>query len=213
MEKNAAAGRTPSSLPLSTPPPSSLSLSSPELAPLSPVHANSLHDAKSLNMKSEPTNFNLPPSYTEDARANNSIPRGLTTDNSLGDQRSERYISGGNCFHNAFNTMCVLIGEERLTMELSMETAVTSGTLDAIRERMKSMQLAAAAGNPDTESRPNIYMNDMVNQGFSDQVHHAPEHSNLEHPVRSGVLPMDEKALSGLQARMERLKSGTLEPL
>ncbi|XP_024030608.1 protein MOR1 [Morus notabilis] len=184
MEKNAAAGRTPSSLPLSTPPPSSLSLSSPELAPLSPVHANSLNDAKSLNMKSEPTNFNLPPSYTEDARANNSIPRGLTTDNSLGDQRSERYISG-----------------------------VTSGTLDAIRERMKSMQLAAAAGNPDTESRPNIYVNDMVNQGFSDQVHHAPEHSNLEHPVRSGVLPMDEKALSGLQARMERLKSGTLEPL
>lgn len=184
MEKNAAAGRTPSSLPLSTPPPSSLSLSSPELAPLSPVHTNSLNDAKSLNVKSEPTSFNLPPSYMEDGRANNTIPRGLTTENSFGDQRNERYISG-----------------------------VTSGTLDAIRERMKSMQLAAAAGNPDSESRPNIYMNDNVNQGFSDQVHHAPEQASSENPVRSGVLPMDEKALSGLQARMERLKSGTLEPL
>lgn len=184
MEKNAAAGRTPSSLPLSTPPPSSLSLSSPELAPLSPVHTNSLNDAKSLNVKSEPTSFNLPPSYMEDGRANNTIPRGLTTENSFGDQRNERYISG-----------------------------VTSGTLDAIRERMKSMQLAAAAGNQDSESRPNIYMNDNVNQGFSDQVHHAPEQASLENPVRSGVLPMDEKALSGLQARMERLKSGTLEPL
>lgn len=31
-------------------------------------------------------------------------------------------------------------------------------------------------------------------------------------PVHSGVLPMDEKALSGLQARMERLKSGSIDP-
>ena len=75
------------------------------------------------------------------------------------------------------------------------------------------MQLAAAGGNLDTESRPNIYMNEDVNQGFSDQVHRASEHANMENPVRSGVLPMDEKALSWLQARMERLKSGTLEPL
>lgn len=218
MEKNAAAGRTPSSLPLSTPPPSSLSLSSPELAPLSPVHTNSLNDAKSLNVKSEPTSFNLPPSYMEDGRANNTIPRGLTTENSFGDQRNERYISGGNrlffLYFFLFFPFCfIFVGKERLIIELSMETAVTSGTLDAIRERMKSMQLAAAAGNPDSESRPNIYMNDNVNQGFSDQVHHAPEQASSENPVRSGVLPMDEKALSGLQARMERLKSGTLEPL
>lgn len=96
MEKNAAAGRTPSSLPLSTPPPSSLSISSPEFAPLSPVHTNSLNDAKSLNMKSEPTNFNLPPSFTEDNRASNVVTsRGLTTENSMVDQRNERYISGG----------------------------------------------------------------------------------------------------------------------
>ncbi|KAH7538364.1 hypothetical protein FEM48_Zijuj03G0191700 [Ziziphus jujuba var. spinosa] len=159
MEKNAAAGRTPSSLPLSTPPPSSLSISSPEFAPLSPVHTNSLNDAKSLNMKSEPTNFNLPPSFTEDNRA------------------------------------------------------ITGGTLDAIRERMKNMQLAAAAGNLDTESRSLMYMNDNINQGLSVQIHRATENANVENPIQSGVLPMDEKALSGLQARMERLKSGTIEPM
>ncbi|XP_030501209.2 protein MOR1 [Cannabis sativa] len=198
MEKNAAAGRTPSSLPLSTPPPSALSLPSPEFTPLSPVHTNSLNDAKSLNVKSDLTNFNLPPSYVEDGRANNSISsRGHAMENTFADQRNERYLAG-----------------------------VTSGTLDAIRERMKSMQLAAAGVNHETESRPNVYMNDDMNHGFSEQVHHhqqqqqqhqhhhaSSEHANIDNPIRSNVLPMDEKALSGLQARMERLKSGTLEPL
>ncbi|KAI5348677.1 hypothetical protein L3X38_001564 [Prunus dulcis] len=177
MEKNAAAGRTPSSLPMPTPPPASLNVSSPEFAPLSPVHTNSLVDLKSLNVKSEPTSFNLPPSYTEENRLNNAT-RGLT-ENSMVDQRNERYISG-----------------------------VTSGTLDAIRERMKSMQLAASAGNLDQETRPLMYVSDNVNQAVSGQIPRASEN-----PLQSGVLPMDERALSGLQARMERLKSGTIEPL
>ncbi|BFG14545.1 hypothetical protein CerSpe_008190 [Prunus speciosa] len=177
MEKNAAAGRTPSSLPMPTPPPASLSVSSPEFAPLSPVHTNSLVDSKSLNVKSEPTSFNLPPSYTEENRLNNAT-RGVT-ENSMVDQRNERYISG-----------------------------VTSGTLDAIRERMKSMQLAASAGNLDQETRPLMYVSDNVNQVVSGQIPRASEN-----PLQSGVLPMDERALSGLQARMERLKSGTIEPL
>lgn len=92
MERNAAAGRTPSSLPLSTPPPASMN-SSPDFAPLSPVHTNSLTEAKSLNVKPEPTNFTLPPSYTEDNRIVTS--RGPTPDYSLGDQRNDKYISGG----------------------------------------------------------------------------------------------------------------------
>ncbi|KAM1232436.1 hypothetical protein ACFX13_042991 [Malus domestica] len=175
MEKNAAAGRTPSSLPMPTPPPATLNASSPEFAPLSPVHTNSLVDSKSLNVKSEPTSFNLPPSYTEEYRLNNA--RGLT-ENSLVDQRNERYIG------------------------------VTNGTLDAIRERMKSMQLAAAAGNPDQETRPLMYANDNINQSLSGQIPRASEN-----PLQSAVHPMDERALSGLQARMERLKSGTIEPL
>lgn len=85
---------------------------------------------------------------------------------------------------------------------------MTSGTLDAIRERMKSMQLAAASGNLDSEARPLMYVNDNQNQGLSDQINRVSENT-----LQSGVLPMDEKALSGLQARMERLKSGPIEPL
>lgn len=94
MEKNAAAGRTPSSVPLSTPPPSSLTLSSPKLAPLSPVHTNSLNDSKSQNTRVEPTTFSS--SFSDDERTGNATPRGPTFDHQqfLGDQRSDRL--GGN---------------------------------------------------------------------------------------------------------------------
>ncbi|KAK7828805.1 protein mor1 [Quercus suber] len=91
-----------SSLPMSTPPPSALTISSPEFAPLSPVHTNALNDAKSLNIKSDPTNFNLPPSYTEDNRAMNALTyRGITSENSFGDQRNDRFITGGNLYYFA----------------------------------------------------------------------------------------------------------------
>ncbi|GMP72553.1 hypothetical protein CsSME_00030538 [Camellia sinensis var. sinensis] len=186
MEKNAAAGRTPSSLPMPTPPPAAINLSSPKFAPLSPVLTNSLSDAKSLNTKVEPTNFSLPPSYVEDERV-----RGLTSDNSelrqyLGEQRNDNFPPG--------------------------VTAVTSGTLDAIRERMKSIQLAAATGNNlDSGNRPLMHINGNLAHALSNS--HAQDRANADNTVQSGVLPMDEKALSGLQARMERLKSGSLEPL
>jgi cytoskeleton-associated protein 5 len=52
------------------------------------------------------------------------------------------------------------------------EIAVTSGTLDAIIERMRSMQLAAAAENQDAGSRPLMSMNDNLNHGFSSQIPH-----------------------------------------
>ncbi|GAY33790.1 hypothetical protein CUMW_008030 [Citrus unshiu] len=141
MEKNAAAGRTPSSVPMATPPPAALD--------------NRIGGAIASKV--------LPP------------------ENPLSDQRNERF-------------------------------GVTSGTLDAIRERMKSMQLAAAAGNPDPGNRPLINMNDNVNNGLSSQSR-SSDRASVENPAQGSVLPMDEKALSGLQARMERLKSGTIEPL
>jgi cytoskeleton-associated protein 5 len=78
---------------------------------------------------------------------------------------------------------------------------------------MKSMQLAAATGNPDSGSRPLMSMNENLNNGLSSQILRVPDSTGMENPLHSGVLPMDEKALSGLQARMERLKSGSLEPL
>ncbi|MCD7457741.1 Protein MICROTUBULE ORGANIZATION 1 [Datura stramonium] len=187
MEKNAAAGRTPSSVPMPTPPPSSLNLSSPKFGPLSPVNTNPLNDAKSVNNKVEPSHFSLPPSYGEDDRGGNALPsRGLSSEHlelrqQFGEQRNDRLPSG-----------------------------VTSGTLEAIRERMKSISLATTAGNVDPINRPLMSMNGNLGHVVSNQ---APgtEHSSVENTLQSGVLPMDEKALSGLQARMERLKSGSME--
>ncbi|KAJ8545561.1 hypothetical protein K7X08_018144 [Anisodus acutangulus] len=188
MEKNAAAGRTPSSVPMPTPPPSSLNLSSPKFGPLSPVNTNPLNDAKSVNNKVEPSHFSLPLSYGEDDRGGNAFPsRGLSSEHlelrqQLGEQKNDRLPSG-----------------------------VTSGTLEAIRERMKSISLATTAGNTDpSNNRPLMSMNSNINHVVSRQ---APGtgHSSVENTIQSGVLPMDEKALSGLQARMERLKSGSME--
>lgn len=110
MEKNTAAGRTPSSVPLATPPPAALNASSPEFAPLSPVHSNSLNDAKSLNVKSETANFSLPPSYAEENRTAAISTRGLSAENTLGDQRSERFTGGGITITSLFSTsqFCIL---------------------------------------------------------------------------------------------------------
>ncbi|XP_022036003.1 protein MOR1 [Helianthus annuus] len=174
MEKNAAAGRTPSSVPMPTPPPSALNLPSPKFAPLSPVHTNSLNDGKSVNTKMDPTSFSLPPSYAEDdmSSSRGQIPV----------QSDDRFPSG-----------------------------VSSGTLDAIRERMKSIQLASA-GNPEPANQPMMQMN--VSNEDHESGQPTDEVSAVNpNPVHSGVLPMDEKALSGLQARMERLKSGSMDPL
>ncbi|KAF6163136.1 hypothetical protein GIB67_025000 [Kingdonia uniflora] len=162
MEKNAASGRTVSSLPLATPPP--IAVSSPNLAPLSPIRSKSLNETIQSRGLEEPT-------FDQSQLGQRML-----------DERNERYPSG-----------------------------VTSGTLDAIRERMKSIQLAAAAGNPDPGNRPLMCLNGNVGNGFQSQL---PDHFNQEHRSgQTGIIPTDERALSGLQARMERLKSGTIEPL
>ena len=77
-------------------PSASLIVSSPEFAHLSPVHTNSINDSKSLSAKSETTNLNLLPAYTEDNRTGNAINMSLAPQNALTDQRNERFISGGN---------------------------------------------------------------------------------------------------------------------
>lgn len=71
---------------MATPPPAVLNVSSPKFAPLSPVHTNSLGDAKSLNVKAEPTNFSLPPSYGEDRVVHPMSLRG-SFDVSMADKR------------------------------------------------------------------------------------------------------------------------------
>lgn len=46
---------------------------------------------------------------------------------------------------------------------------------------------------------------------FLSQIPLASEHGGAENTLQGGVRPVDEKALPGLQARMERLKGGLLE--
>eukprot|EP01018_Ginkgo_biloba_P025074 Gb_07660 [translate_table: standard] len=192
MEKNAAAGRTPSSMPISTPPPVSPSLSSPKFAPPSPLNGK-LHTARldntSSNLRSSPEN------------ADNDVPLSGTTDQS--DLKKLSYI---RTLENRDENNNVSGGETK-------SNVAPLGTLDAIRERMKSIQAAAAAGN--VESGPLMsYSNGSLpafSRTFVSQVVDSPRQDTLAQS--GGVPPMDEKALSGLQARMERLKSGAIEPL
>lgn len=97
MEKNSAAGRTPSSVPLSTPPPAALNLS-PRYGPLSPVNSNPLNDSRNLNTGGEPTNFTLPPSYAEDDRHVNAISPKVSSYDPSGlqeESRNDRLPTGG----------------------------------------------------------------------------------------------------------------------
>ncbi|VAH81229.1 unnamed protein product [Triticum turgidum subsp. durum] len=155
VEKNAAAGRTPSSLPLSTPPPIA-SIPSPKFAP-SPVHTKSISSKTDCN---EDGAFRV--QGDSDLRLQS-------------DQQTDRFQS-------------------------------SAGTLDALRERMKSIQAAAVGGNFDVaQTRPLSSMNGNALHGGA-RVDGEPQ-------TQSNIPPMDERALSGLQARMERLKSGSMEPL
>lgn len=81
---------------------------------------------------------------------------------------------------------------------------------------MKSIQLAAAAGVPEPGYGPGplMHINGHITHGTTGQFPRSTDQAaNAENAMPSGVLPLDEKALSGLQARMERLKSGSIEPL
>ncbi|KAM0848085.1 hypothetical protein ACQ4PT_054595 [Festuca glaucescens] len=156
VEKNAAAGRTPSSLPLSTPPPIA-SIPSPKFAP-SPVHT------KSINSKTD---------------CNEDDPFRVQGDSDIRLQSTEQQT-------DRFQS--------------------SAGTLDALRERMKSIQAAAVGGNFDgAHTRPLASMNG--------NVLHGGTRLDGEPQTQSNIPPMDERALSGLQARMERLKSGSMDPL
>ncbi|XP_072953995.1 protein MOR1-like isoform X1 [Typha angustifolia] len=165
MEMNAGAGRTPSTLPMSTPPPLA-TLQSPKFAHVSPV------PTKSFNYKPEKANANEV--YANEPAAPFRGQVGSSDFRSqLTDDRNDRYPS--------------------------------SGTLHAIRERMKSIQAATTTVNMDARPQSLAYSNGGVPHG-KDRMDSAPQ-------TNANTLPMDEKALSGLQARMRRLKSGCSEPL
>ncbi|XP_066312782.1 protein MOR1 isoform X1 [Miscanthus floridulus] len=156
VEKNAAAGRTPSSLPLSTPPPIA-AIPSPKFAP-SPVHT------KSIGSKTD---------YNEDNASGETQP--FRGQGDATDQQTDRYQT-------------------------------SAGTLDALRERMKSIQAAAIGHFDGAQARPLASMN-------GSNMLHGGTRLDGEPQQQSNIPPMDERALSGLQARMERLKSGSMESL
>ncbi|KAG9440986.1 hypothetical protein H6P81_016840 [Aristolochia fimbriata] len=193
MEKNAAAGRTPSSLPMPTPPPVASTLSSPKYAPLSPVHTKSVISPKS------------------DTTTNSNGMKSVFPDDDSGGAPPVATMHSSVFYHSDMRQHPMT--EDR-DDRFPSATAVTTGTLDAIRERMRSIQAAAAAGNTDGGNRPGPFGNGSMMQPLSHGIAatDATDNSGSENiSMQTTILPMDEKALSGLQARMERLKSGSVE--
>ncbi|CAN6462652.1 unnamed protein product [Victoria cruziana] len=185
MENNAAAGRTPSSLPISTPPPVSLMHSSPKLAPLSPVHA------KLQNIKTEIPNTN--PQASRDAVESGRDMVGSPNKNVDHSDSREQYEVNERCIPAA---------------------VASGGGLDALKERMKSIQAAVAAGVSEGGSRSQMPPNGSITNSIQDsQLGYGLDSQSSDTSIQCTVLPMDEKALSGLQARMERLKSGSADIL
>lgn len=181
MEKNAAAGRTPGSLPMVTPPPVTSPIhTSPKLAPLSPLNTRLQAMRLDSSMGSQ---------FQEvDEYANGSGLSGYTTD--FKKDTHARSFSGSH-------ETAVHLGDGNMNFMAPMP-----GTLDAIRKRMKSIQ-AANAGKPPTVGQYTNGWNPTVASRAADFPSTEP---TLQ--VSEENHPLEDKALSGLQARMERLKSG-----
>lgn len=194
IEKNSAAGRTPSSVPISTPPPvSSPSYTSPKLAPPSPLNERLQMlrvDQNSANLTSCQEDVDRSVSGVTHAGAFN--------------QHDSRKLSHIRFLAGQYQSNSIPEGERT-----SIHSA-PHGTLDAIRERMKSIQ-AATTGNSRSGS-PTSYSNGSLPMAFSQaNVSQATDRPNIEVSLQSAdVPPKDERTLSVLQARMERLKSGII---
>ncbi|XP_057833318.2 protein MOR1-like isoform X1 [Cryptomeria japonica] len=189
MEKNSAAGRTPSSVPISTPPPvSSPTYNSLQLAPPSPLNDRLQMVPNLLAYRQEPVDGNGIGNFHAGAY----------------DQYDTRKLSQIRYLASQYESNNFTEGENK------SGNSAPRGTLDAIRERMKSIQ-AAAAGNPVTGS-PNSYSNGLLQPAISQfSIPEVNDSSSPEALPESGEAPpKDEKALSVLQARMERLKSGVI---
>lgn len=195
IEKNSAAGRTPSSVPISTPPPvSSPSYTSPKLAPPSPLNER-------LQMvRVDQNSAHLTSSCHEDVDRSVS---GVTHAGAF-NQHDSRKLSHIRFLAGQYQSNSIPEGERT-----SIHSA-PHGTLDAIRERMKSIQ-AATTGNSGNGS-PTSYSNGSLPMAFSQaNVSQAMDRPNIEVSLQSAeVPPKDERTLSVLQARMERLKSGII---
>jgi cytoskeleton-associated protein 5 len=158
MERNAAAGRTFGSIPIATPPP----VSSPTVA-YNKSATSFQHRGRVQGVESGSHAF-------ED-----------NSSSTYSDTRSPEYAESlplkSSAGHN-------VMANPQGFGDLKPHNQAMGGTLDAIRERMKSIQAGATTGTTN----------------FSSNGSHSRSSS-------SGDVGED-KALSGLQARMERLKAG-----
>ncbi|KAL2612993.1 hypothetical protein R1flu_024685 [Riccia fluitans] len=179
IEKSAASGRTPASMSVVSPPP----LTSPNMGYPSkgaPNH-NSSHISSQLN------------SYGEEAQVGAVRTTSYAVDSSTVRQAlQQRHVET-----SSYDTP----GDTR--SESHVHSAAAGGTLSAIRERMKSIQAAAAVNTGSGNySIPSV--------GSVEPLSHRIQPSaDVEQRPRESI---PDKALSGLQARMERLKNGVVEP-
>lgn len=105
MEKNAASGRTPSSLPLSIPP-LALNSASPKFGPLSPVQKNS------MTVNTDNVTSDFPGAIIEDdvSRVAHSFRGAKITE-----EQNDRYTSGGFqfffifCLYRIFILGCIFV--------------------------------------------------------------------------------------------------------
>ncbi|KAL3680081.1 hypothetical protein R1sor_023037 [Riccia sorocarpa] len=178
IEKSAASGRTPASMSVVSPPP----LTSPNMGYPSKGAANN-------NSSHIPSQHNT---YGEDAEVTSIRPTSYAVDTSSVRQAlQQRHIET-----SSYDTS----GDSR--SESNVHTSAGGGTLSAIRERMKSIQAAAAGGTGGVNySIPSV--------GAVEPLSHRIPSADVEQRPRESI---PDKALSGLQARMERLKNGVVEP-
>lgn len=191
MEKNAAAGRTPGSIPMVTPPPVSSPLhTSPKLAPPSPLNTR-LQSIKLENTGSFTSNH-----LSDDTESTNG---GISPPSDIPDTKKVTHVRAST---GRGDIITSLAGEGKANF-----ASPAPGTLDAIRERMKNIQ-AAAAGNF-TNTTFGSYTNGTVSTFSRSSAARSVNTPSVEPTSQGvGVVPMEDKALSGLQARMERLKTG-----
>lgn len=181
MEKNAAAGRTPASMSVVSPPPlssSNMGYPSKGAANLNSAHLSSLQN-----------------SYGEDAEVGGVRPTSYAVDSSSVRQPMQQRQKETSSYETSVDSR----GES------NVQSTVAGGTLNAIRERMKNIQAAAAGstGSGKVYSIPKVASAEPISQQLA-----SP--GDVEHRQRDSI---PDKALSGLQARMERLKNGVVEPV
>ncbi|KAG0567085.1 hypothetical protein KC19_7G108600 [Ceratodon purpureus] len=169
MERNAAAGRTFGSIPVATPPP----VTSPSVS-----HTKS---AASFQNRGRGQGFGVESGSSHTLHAYEDNNRSAYTE-AKPTESTEAFPLKSSAGHNVMPTA-------QGSGDSKYHNQAMGGTLDAIRERMKSIQ-AGATGTTGPHST-----------NFS-------TNGTKSHSRSSSTDMGEDRALSGLQARMERLKTG-----